>query len=280
MTEEFNASLVREKVVFVDAPMEGALDHSTSTVIRSNRIFLKLKSGTSTEKVVVRAQNMHATLRLAGRILSSYHRDGALLERAVPFDWQGQWDQVLSDYEREYNPDIWAAVYINGRPAFKTTTSPLVDVIEQCALLTLDDYDATMGVTENALRQIGRAMRISHSSNVAAVFDDNGSAMRCGVIHRARGKGATFSFTAGRGTAPDRVMRSFGLTAAFLEGLNLRFLVDSLRVKMKKTPIAKELMQIKAGDARLEELNKDIVAFEKLHEFKYRPEKPRFYGAA
>ena len=182
MTEEFTASLVREKIIFAD---DSAGSGAEPTVIKSNRIFLKLGVRAASEKIVVRAQNMHTTLRIASKILFSHHKGGALLERDTPFDWEGMWDQVLSTYEKEFNPAIWAAVYINGKPFFKTNKSPFVDVIEKCALLTIDNYDATMGVTESALKQIGRAVRINHSSNVATVFTDNGDSMRCGIIHRA-----------------------------------------------------------------------------------------------
>lgn len=282
--EDFNASLVREKIILVDDGVDearAAAEGIGPTVIRSNRIFLKLGQRAATEKIVVRAQNMHTTLRLAGKILFSYYKNGLFLDRPGPYDWAAQWDAVLSDYEREFNPDIWAAIYINGKAVFKTTTSPFVDVIEKCALLTIDNYDATMEVTESALKQVGRAVRISHSSNVAAVFTDADKTMRCGVIHRSKDRDTTFSFTAAGGETHNRVVQSFSVAAAFLEAINLQFVVRDLQGKMKRGEIAKvskEANRLRVGTARLIALDKGIASFEDIYDVKYRPEKPQFFG--
>jgi hypothetical protein len=278
--EDFNASLVREKIILVDDSAPEA-DEQGPTVIRSNRIFLKIGKRAATEKIVVRTQNMHTTLRLASKIMFDYYRNGLFLDRTTPFDWEGQWDAVLSTYEKEYNPQVWAAVYINGKPVFKTTKSPFVDVIEQCALLTIDNYDATMEVTESALKQIGRAIRINHSSNVATVFTDDSHAMRCGVIHRAGGKDTTFSFTCEGGEARNRIVQSVSIAAAFLEAINLQFVVKGLQDKLKRGEIAKvgkDANQLRTGTARLVALDKGIAGFEEIYTVKYRPEKPQFFG--
>jgi hypothetical protein len=280
--KEFNTSLVREKIIFIDdSETDKSVEDAQPTVIRSNRIFLNLKGKGTSEKVVVRAQNMHTTLRLAGRIMASYFRSGLILPRATPFDWEKQWDSLLPIYEKEFNPKIWAAVYINGQPVFKTTTSPFVDVIEKCALLTIDNYDATMNVTESALKQVGRAMRINHSSNVAAVFTDNDDMMRCGIIHRTEGKDTTFSFTAAGGESENRIVQSMGIAGAFLEALNLRFFTKILQDKARRGEIPKvspEANQLRGATARLVAINKGISDFETTYEVKYRPEKPDFFG--
>jgi hypothetical protein len=282
MTEEFNASLVREKIIFVDdAAAESGEGAAGPTVIKSNRIFLKLGERAATEKVVVRAQNMHTTLRLAGKILFSYYRGGLLLDRTSPSDWETLWDQVLSTYEKEFNPNIWASIYINGKSVFKTQTSPFVDIIEKCALLTIDNYDATMDVTESALKQIGRAVRINHSSNVAAVLTDTGDHTRCGIIHRADGHDTTFTFNAEGGERHNRVVQSISMAAAFLEAINLQFVVKNLQLKLKRGEIAKvskEANQLRVGTARLVALDKGIASFEEIYAVKYRPEKPQFFN--
>jgi hypothetical protein len=223
---------------------------------------------------------MHTTLRLASKIMFSYYKTGLFLDRSQPFDWESLWEQVLSQYEKDFNPGIWSAIYINGKPVFKTTKSPFVDVIEKCALLTIDNYDATMEVTESALKQIGRAMRINHSSNVATVLTDSGDTMRCGIIHRARGKDTTFNFTAEGGETHNRIVQCISIAAAFLEALNLQFVVQSLQEKNKRGEIpkvSKEANQLRGATARLITLDKGIMSFEDIYKVKYRPEKPKFF---
>lgn len=280
--EEFSASLVREKIVLTDDTVAAQSPDSEAgvTVIRSNRIFLKLATPDGTEKVVVRGQNMHATLRMCGRILLAFYKQGLILNREKPFDWEASWHSCLSVYEKEYNASVWCAVYINGKPVYKTTTSPFVDVIEQCALLSIDDYDRTMNVAENVLKKVGKNMTIKHSSNVAAVFSDSGGSMRCGVMLRADGRDTTFNFVVNGGSTHNRVSQSVRIAGAFLEGVNLRFLVKKLSGKVRHGEIEKfsaEGRQMRAARSRLMAIIRVISAFEGSYEVKYRPEKPELF---
>lgn len=279
--EEFNTSLVREKIIFTEGAIGDAGDGKEPVVIRSNRMFLRLGKSPELEKVVIRSQNMHTTLRLAAKVLGGFYEEGLILPRAKPFDWSKQWEESLSSYEKDFNPGIWAAVYINGRSVFKTVTSPFVDVIEKCALLTIDNYDATMEVTEGALKQIGHAMRINHNSNVAAVFTDFGESMRCGIIHRTDKKDVAFNFTAAGGDQQTRIIQSIGATAAFLEAFNLRFTIHALREKIRAgaaKAASHENNQVRSAIIRQGAINKAIRTFEEVYDVKYRPAKPDFFS--
>lgn len=278
--EDFNTSLVREKIIFTEGEV-GAGDGKEPVIIRSNRIFLKLGTGAAAEKIVVRAQNMHTTLRMAARILAGFYAQGSLVTRDVPFRWEEEWNEAISAYEREFNPNLWGAAYLNGKSMFKTITSPFVDVIEKCALLTIDNYDNTMEVTESALKQIGHAMRINHSSNVAAIFTDNDEHMRCGIIHRTDKKDVAFNFTASHGNTHTRIVQSFGATAAYLEAFDLRFVIHSLREKIrtgKARTVSPENNRIRAAITRQAAINRAISTFEETYDVKYRPAKPDFFS--
>lgn len=278
--EDFSTSLVREKIIFTETANSDGTEKEP-VVVRSNRVFLKLGNGADSEKVVIRAQNMHTTLRIAARMLQAFYTRGPLLSHEKGLNWDDLWESSLSGYEKDYNKEAWCAIYINGRSIFKTITSPFVDVIEKCALLTLDNYDTTMNVTENALKKIGREMTINHSSNVAAVFTDHGDHMRCGVIHRSNKKDAAFNFTATNGQQQTRITQSFGATAAYLEAFNLRFVIDNLRQKIRageaKT-VSHENNQIRAAIARQGAINRAILSFEEIYNVKYRPAKPDFFS--
>ena len=272
--KSFSTSLVREKIIFVDEQAARSAGHSVSpTVVRSNRIFLNLEDKNNVEKVVVRTQNMHTTLRLAAQIMQSYYRSGLFLNRADAYDWPARWQTIISAYEAKYNPGIWAAVYINGKSVFKTVKSPFVDVIEQCALSTIDNYDATMGATEEALKQSGKSVRINHSSNVAAVITENGDVVRCGIVQRAEKKGATFSFTVNGGDNRGRIVETLNAAALFLEALNLRYIINSSKHSGVGRGVADPL-RIAAARDRVDALVRAISTFEKSHEVRYRPERP------
>ena len=278
--EDFNTSLVREKIVFIDdvgTPDIDDLDDGPN-VVRSNRIFLKLDGG---EKIVVRAQNMHTTLRVASKVLGESFKHGSLVNRSKPIEWDEFWAAMVSNYEREFNPYNWAAIYLNGKPIFRTKTSAFVDVVEQCALLTIDNYDATMKVAQGALKQVGKAMRIKHSTSVATVLTDNGDSMRCGFLYRADGNDLAFNFSATGGEMPGRIVQSTGIAAALLEALNLRYVTRRLQEKMGETSGMKstaEANQLRGATGRLVALDKGISSFEEIYDVRYRPEKPVFFG--
>lgn len=279
--KDFSTSLVREKIEFLDDGAEGI---SKAAVVRSNRIFLRLPAAddpAKLDKIVIRTQTMPTALRLAGKVMFSYYRNGVFSARAEPYDWAAQWEAVLSGFDQTFTPDLWAAVYVNGKSAFKTINSPFVDIVEQCALLSIDNYDAAIHVTEDALRKIGRAMRINHASNVAAVLSDNSVEMRCGIIHRTDGRDATFNFMASGGAdVSHRVVQSFGTAAAFVEAINLQRVIRTMQEKIRAREAAKaspEATKLRAAVARMTAIDKAINSFEDMYSVKYRPAKPDFF---
>lgn len=283
--EDFATSLVREKITFVDKAASRASGvamngGSPDTVIRSNRIYLKLNNGLISEKVVVRAQTMHVAMLLAAKVMFSHYRNGPFAGRDVEYDWDAQWQSVLSGYEKNYNPSIWAAVYINGAPAFKTMSDPYMDVVEKCAMLAGDTYDAAIGITEKAFQKAGKEIAITHDTNVAAVFTDTDGVMNCGIVHRAANHSQAFNFIVEGGVRDHRVVQCITASAAFLEGLNLSMVVKDLqnKVRMKEiTPSSPEAGRLRAAAARMVLLNKTILSFEEMYDVRYRPGKPDIF---
>lgn len=282
--KEFNATLVREKVTFIgDGAVfnDAGADNSGKTVVRSNRIVLELDSNIGKKEIVViRTQTMASCLRFASRLMFSYFRGGLFLNRDQPFEWAQQWSAVVSSYDRAYRPNLWASVHINGDAVFKTNNSPLVDVLEKCAMLTKDDYDAAMGVTENALRKLGLDMRINHETNIATVIFDKGDSIRCGIIYRSDDADTTFSFTAKGGEREVRIVEAIRIASAFLDGIDLRFTSRRIQEKIRKREVPQvgpEANQQRKAYLRLLAVNKVITHFEELFEVRYRPEKPEFF---
>lgn len=268
-------------MTFIDqaAPV-AAGSPSADTVIRSNRIFIRLVTAGLVEKVVIRAQTMHVAMLLAAKTMFSYYRNGNFTGRDPLYDWDAQWQSVLSGYEKNYNPNIWAAIYINGAPVFKTMSDPYMDVIEKCAMVAGDNYEATPAFAEKAFKQAGKAIKITHDVNVAAVFTTLDGEMNCGIVHRAANNAQAFNFMVGGGDPDHRVVQSITAGAAFLEGLNLSMVVKDLqhKVRMKEiTPSSVEAGRLRAAAARMVLLNKTILNFEEIYDVKYRPGKPDIF---
>ena len=279
--EDFTTSLVREKMTFLDKAAPVATDGaSADTVIRSNRMVLKLTVAGITERVIVRAQTMHVAMLLAAKVMFSFYRNGLFTNRVPEYDWEAQWLSVLSGYERNYNASIWAAIYINGKPVFKTQSDPYMDIIEKCAVMTGDNYDATPGFAEKAFHQAGKEIKIDHNTNVAALFNDRGDEMNCGIVHRSLGDAQAFNFIVAGGDPNLRIVQCITSAAAFLEGLNLSMVVKDLqnKIRMKEiTPSSTEAGRLRAAAARMVLLNKTILTFEENYDVKYRPGKPDIF---
>lgn len=279
---EFQTSLVREKIVFNDLEGGNADQLTPDNIIRSNRIVLNLSRGKESETVVIRAQNMHSTLRMAAKVFNSFYKGGGgFLKRDKMPNWQVMWTQTMSAYEQDYNAEnIWAAVYINGNAVFRTKQARFMDVIEQCALVTRDKYDNTKDVAEYALKQLGRDVKIIHESNIAAVISDKSESLRCSISHRSDRKDTVFNFLMQNGGGrTDRVHHAFVMAAAFLEGINLGHLVRARRQLLAQGEISKnsqEARQMYAAQRRQLTLNREIIAIEALYKINYRPEKPDF----
>ena len=168
---DFVTSLVREKIVFLPQEAEGG--DGEPTVIRSNRIYLRLVKGDVTDNVVIRAQNMADTLRMAARVVEDHMWKGPFKTRKPP--WGSMWQQAVSLYGAHFNAENnWVAVYIDGKNVYETTKSPFTDVVDahramEEKLIPQDvDYDVIHGLSYEVRdrlervrpRTVGQASRV------------------------------------------------------------------------------------------------------------------------
>lgn len=290
---EFSTSLVREKIIFDDRSRvipdviddDFDLTQFEPETVRSNRIDLKLIKGDEIEHVIVRAQNMHSTLRMAAKVFTNFYKGGGAFEkRAKMPNWEAMWKQSLSVYEQEYNAENnWCAIYMKGASVFKTKDDHFMDIVEQCALASKGDYDNTKEVAEYALKKIGKDIRITHHNNVAAVISDKPDGLRCGIMHRSERKDTIFNFMMEGGAArTDRIHHAFIVAASFLEGINLGHVVKYWRDQLVQEKITKgsdEAKLMRDSQKRQLILLREINAIEDIYKFNYRPEKPDFMAS-
>lgn len=281
---EFTIPLVREKFVLKEASQ--STEGSTSDLIAlSNRIEVNF-AGQSSETFVLRAQNMHICVRMLVRFIQNFQRLGAIMNRPTSPDWDRDWSMVINDYERLYNPNLWGAIYFEGKPVFEAGEHhPFLDLIEKCAHSHKGAYDEVIPVAKNAFKATGKEINIEYDANVALVLDMNPDHARCGIIHRAPTRTTTFSYraTPSEGEKAINIPQVIGGTAAFLEGIQLGFLVGMNEVKSIMGIIerfSQEEKQTKEAKQRLSRLRTEIINMEDSHEIRYRPEKPDFLKIA
>ncbi len=277
---DFNTSLLREKFVIRDRLSEDEVEAVTAL---SNRIVVPMidQQGKIQETFIVRGHNMHSSIRLAAKMISSF-QDGGKLMYEPNFDWQQVWYKVTDGFERQYNPESWGAVYFDGKCIFKEGEHhPFLDIIEKFDAMHKDDYARAVKLAEQAFQDAGKPVTIEHDTNVALVINISPEQARCGVILRGAGHTTTFNFMAKEHRGKKiKISQCLSVAAAFLEGIQLAFAVGMGKRKMHYELIAAgdiEVKKMQEGEKRLGRLNHAISQFDLAHDVNYRPERPDLF---
>lgn len=278
----FNSSLLREKFTIHD-PLDTEAETGAPVLALSNRMVLDLvsKNGLNRERFIIRSQNMHSCVRLAARMFRTYHTSGPILVRAKEFDWDTMWEQIVNEYEYEFNPQRWASIYSNGKLLFEVgERHAFLDVIEKCDALNKGEYEKAIPVAESAFRQLGREVRIEYDANVALVTDMDDKQARCGVILRGPNRTTTFNFAVFPKQEPVlNIPQILTASAAFLEGVQLAFMIGMNNEKIRLGIIDRfshDEKMTREARRRLSRLNAEIANLETACEVRYRPERPEF----
>jgi hypothetical protein len=290
---EFNATLLREKFILRDSMPETQADRAPLVAL-SNRIALPFTEdgGKTGEYFVVRAQNMHSAVRFGAQMAREFYEKGPLMDRFKKPDWDDAWDSVTKGYEKSWNPNRWVAVYHRGRIVYEAAGEkaseegkgrhPFLDIIEQCDARNPGSYEKALEIAKDAFRQAGRLVDIEHDANVALVMNIAPEEGRCGVIVRGPARTTTFNFTARKRAGREvKVSQCLTVSAAFLEGIQLSFLVGMTSQRVRYELISAASPEARKGnDARnkIGRLNVAISQFESMLDVNYRPDRPNFGG--
>lgn len=276
--KNLETSLVREKFTIQKTNSEAA-----PIIALSNRIRVDLtdNNGKIRETFIVRAHNMHLCVRMAARILQTYAQLGPLLSRANGYDWDRVWTDLVNNYERLYNLDRWIVIYHEGKAIYSGGTHhPFLDLIEKCDAENDDEYDFSVGLAEQAFQAKGQNIKIEYDGNVALVVHFEESHGRSSIILRGADRTTTFTYST---TAKDDKAFNFAqclsASAAFLEGIQMAFMVGMNEEKIRLGMIArqsKEEKQHREAKSRLGILSAEISNLEAATDVHYRPEKPEF----
>lgn len=276
---DFNTSLLREKFVIRDRLNDDEVEAVTAL---SNRIVAPMidRRGDIQETFVIRGHNMHTTVRLAAKLVQSFH-DGGKIMYEPDFNWERVWRAVTDGFEKDYNPNCWGAVYFEGKCVFKAGEyHPFLDIIEKFDALQKDDYERSINLAEKAFQDAGKLVTIQHDTNVALVVSINPLLAKCGVILRGAGQTTTFNFTA-KEYRNNKIKTSqcLSVAAAYLEGIQLAFAVGMGKRKMHHEIMEDDLERKKTydGEKRLSRLNHAIAQFDHTHDVNYRPERPDLF---
>lgn len=282
---DFRTSLLREKFIITEKSPSNSKKKDTPLIALSNRIIVPLVSedGIDNETFIIRTQNMHSCARLAAAVTKEFFERGTIANRAIPMKWKDLWLDVIKGYERDWNPDIWCAVYHKGRIIFQHGEHhAFLDIIEQCDGGNKMEYAESVAYAEKAFSQAGKDVTIDHDSNIALVISCTKDIAKCGIIVRAASGATTFNFNSEpmeKTPKPIRAHTALTVCAAFLEGIQLAFQVGLMNKKQEFNLIEKysdEDRKHKRAQTRLGNLNRAITSYELNFKVHYRPDKPAF----
>lgn len=278
---DFRTSLLREKFTITEVGNKKA----KPVIALSNRISVPLISEDKidNETFVIRTQNMHSCARLAASITKEFFERGTIANRAIPVPWETLWIDVIKGYEREWNENIWCAIYHKGRVIFQSGEHhPFLDIIEQCDAVNKNEYSQSLKVAEDAFSKAGKKVKIHHDSNIALITSCTKEQAKCGVIVRVAGGATTFNYTATpnlRHNKPIHAHTTLTVAATFLEGIQLAFQVGLMNKKNEYGLIEKysdEDRQYRRATTRMANLDRAIGMYELQFNVTYRPDRPTF----
>ena len=283
-----NTSILRERFV-IRKKTDNKSKDAKPTIALGNRIVVTLKAtdGRLVEHIVVRGQNMHSVARAAAQIFQDFNKKGTILHRIPTYDWEGMWMNVRSSYEQIYNTENWIAIYYKGRLIYKDGNyHPFLDIMEQCDASNRDEYDEAVKIAEGVFLKAGKAVEIEKETNIAAVIGVSDFKARCGLILRGPQKSSTFNFSFDpkndgvAGAEKPFPHICLNMCAAFLEGIQLAFLVGRLKALIRNKNLSKsseESRQMTSASRRIGRLNSEIKSYENTFEVRFRPERPDMF---
>jgi hypothetical protein len=280
---KFNSSMLRERFTIQTpgSPDDGGAPRNI--IATGTRMPVSLQSANLPEEnFVIRAHNMHSCVRFVGKILHDYDKKGPILNRSPALHWQELWEDCLGHYERVYVPNPWVVVYHKGHPIFETGEHhPFLDVIEKCDIVNKRDYDSSIKLAQNALKQTSADAVITYDSAMALVANLERSVSRCGMVIRNPNRTNNFNLTINETATSGKMNIALGLSisAAFLEGVQLGFFIGLQQAKLRKRIFERFSLQDKntrEARERLVQLEAEINAMENRYTVRYRPERPNF----
>ena len=286
MALEANITLFRERSV---VQRLGAGNEPPVLDLRSNRVALTLKVGQRTDEVVVRGQNIPASLRLTALVAEHYERQPTLFskENYATLDWKSLWIQRQTAYERRFQPESWVSLHNRGRVVFSTSPPDTVETI----VTAIESVARGADVQENLLREAARRLTdipiedlvVQHESQTAVVFTPFKDYLRVAILERRDGRTSSFAISAYHSTKPGDTLgigTFVNFCADVAEALALRALHEKVKAQLEngrsyaaRVPAA----QIDAAAARKRDVMRFLDGFERAHRVAWRPERPSFF---
>jgi len=274
-------TLYREKSAFFDGAHPGPdLEEYARLIICANRVTWMLTNGPIKERLVVRGHNVPCTIRLTALIIDAFKTNPTALSTSNKTDWPQLFSDATSDYDKNYNPNLWYSVYSNGvKLAQSTEIDPAIDILEKEAQGA--EIDEAFLKRMSTVITDRRSIRLRHDSIAAIILNQNSDGVRCAVLDRRKGKDAGFSFKIQNPPGKRvRVSSVLHMAADIFELQNLYSIVERvekiLSGEIPNTALPISLEQLGDLQTRNAQLTELVKSFNETFDISYRPAPPSY----
>ena len=282
--KDFSAQLTREKFDLHPDPKDEE-DGKAMTTAVGNRLEIKLSSKKNEEeaKFIVRAQNMQTCLRIGAHVGYHYFEYGDLPKSGRNrFEWRHIFKSVTEVYEEKWNPEIWAAIYQNGRVLYKEGAKyeAFLDIVELCMAYEKIDYSAVVHTLEAMFDKAKRPIHIDYDPDPVVKLNGNGREARLNIVRRGpKGKEIVKMQIKRKETRDVRMSPCLTAAAAVVEAYQLGFFVAKVNEMMHHAMLTLSNPEAVQGDhasRRITRMEEALEDFEQMYNVAYRPKAPNF----
>lgn len=274
-------TLYREKasVYRVDTLDEGETEEALM-VLCSNRVTIPVKLHKAEKRLIVRGQNIPATLRLVSVVLEVYRRDSDKLFSGGGVDWESKWSTVQSPYDRDFNEESWVSIHMDGETLFTTRSDNDFSEIERLAMGSDIDESVIQEASGNIMGEIDDLV-VQYDSQTAYVITPFASYHRAAILDRRAGKTGSYAISVYHDSAakPVRLAYFINFCADISETMNLNMFLSRLQSMIANNTLGNMRVtanQVAGAKHRKKDMLHAINQFERAHKVTYRPERPAF----
>lgn len=285
----FTANLIRERFVLTNNKNKDTIPQ----IALGNRLEFECfnASGEKSEKFIVRAQNMHTTLRVAARLARHWYDHGSIQDTGRNrFNWKREYKETVKDFEEKWNKDCWACVYKNGKRLFGPDIpekSQLFDIIEQVYVYDKGNYDDITVAAEKMFARIGQHISLSYDRDIAMELSGSRERIQNKVTYRdtdGRNKidlimrQKDLRYVKGDKGSPVKLSECLSVAAVIFEGYQLGFIAGRTNFLLAAGQVNMSSQEAQHADhaiKRVIRLDNSLAELAKKHHLSFKP-KPNF----
>ncbi len=231
----FKANLIRERFVLTNKKAK----NEEPQLALGNRLEIECldSKGENSETFVIRAQNIHTTLRIAARIARQWFDHGHTKNSGPNrFSWSREYKEIVKDFEEKWNENCWACIYRGGKVLFDSEPpekAQLFHIIEQVYAYDKGDYQDIALAAEKLFAKAGKHVQIDYDRNIAMALSGSSEAVNNKITYRdtdGRNKIDLFMrqkdlrYVKGEKGSPLKLSECLSVAAIIFEGYQLGFI--------------------------------------------------------